>query len=95
MNLKPLSDHLIIKPFKEEFTKGGIVLPDTADTGKTEQGEIVAVGPGRILDNGTHLEMSVKVGDKVMFKKYAPEEIKIDGKEFFVLVEHDILAVIE
>jgi len=94
MNLKPLSDHLIVKPIiKKETTTSGIVLPDTADQGKTEQGEVVAVGPGRVLDNGTRLEMPVKVGDKVVFKKYAPEEIKVDGVEYFVLAEHDLLAI--
>jgi len=96
MNLKPLSDHLIVKAIQEDTTtKSGIVLPDTVDKEKPEKGEVVAVGPGRILDNGTKLEMSVKVGDKVMFKKYAPDEIKVEGIEYLILSESDILAIIK
>ena len=96
MNLKPLNDHLIIKPIQEDKTsKSGIVLPDTVDKEKPETGEVVAVGPGRVLDNGNRLEMSVQVGQKVMFKKYSPDEIKIDGKDYLVLSESDVIAIVE
>jgi len=96
MNLRPISDHLIVKAeAKEEKTKSGIVLPDTADKEKPEKGEVLAVGPGRVLDNGQVAAMPVKVGDKILFKKYAPDEVKIDGETFLFLSEHDIVAIIE
>lgn len=96
MKIRPLGDRLVIKPVsKEEKTASGILLPDTADKERPEQGTVVAIGPGRRLDNGSVAEVSVKVGDVVMFKKYSPDEIKIDGVEYFVLSESDILAVIE
>ena len=96
MNLKPLHDHVIVKPITEdEVTKSGIVLPDTVDKEKPEKGEVVAVGPGKLIDNGQRAPMSVKVGDKVMFKKYSPDEIKVDGEEYLIIAESDILAVIE
>jgi len=96
MNLQPLSNNVIVKALaKEEMTKSGIVLPDTIDKEKPEKGEVVAVGQGRLLDNGQVAKMSVKVGDKVMFKKYTPDEIKVDGEEYLVLTENDIIAIIE
>ena len=96
MNLKPLGDKVIVKPLAdEEVTKAGIVLPDTAEKEKPEKGEVVAVGPGKILDNGRHAPLSVKSGDKILFKKYSPDEIKVDGEEFLVVSEEDIVAVIE
>jgi chaperonin GroES len=96
MNLKPLHDHVIVKPITEdEVTKAGIVLPDTVDKEKPEKGEVVAVGPGKIMDSGQRAEMSVKVGDKVMFKKYSPDEIKVDGEEYLVISDSDIIAVLE
>jgi len=95
MKLKPLGDHLIAKPISEDkVTKSGIVLPDTAKE-KPEQAEVVAVGDGRVLDNGNRLPMSVKVGNKILFKKYSPDEIKIDGEEYLVLSEAEIIAIIE
>ncbi len=95
MNLKPLGDNVIVKPITEdEMTKAGIVLPDTVDKEKPEKGEIVAVGPGKRLDNGQRAEMSVKIGDRVMFKKYSPDEIKIEGEEYLVISESDIIAII-
>lgn len=95
MKLTPLFNNVIVKPLaKEEITKSGIVLPDTIDKEKPEKGEIIAVGTGKVLDNGQTLKMSVKVGDKVMFKKYAPDEIKVDGEDYLVLSESDIIAVI-
>ncbi len=96
MKLKPLHDHLVVKPItQDEITKAGIVLPDTMDKEKPEKGEVVAVGQGKMLDNGQVAPMSVKIGDKVMFKKYSPDEIKVDGVEYLIISEGDILAVLE
>ena len=94
MNLKPLNDNLIIKPI-EEVTKGGIVLPDSVDREKPEKGEILAVGPGKLLESGQRAEMSLKIGDKVIFKKYSPDEVKVNGQEYLVISESDIIAIIE
>ncbi len=96
MKLKPLSDHLIVEPFTEEkATKAGIVLPETVDKERPQQGKVVAVGPGRVLDNGQRLPMSVKKGDRVLFKKYSPDEVKVDDKDFLVLSESEVIAIIE
>jgi len=96
MKLKPLHDHVIIKAINEdEVTKAGIVLPDTVDKEKPEKGEVIAIGPGKLLDNGQRAVMGVKVGDKVMFKKYSPDEIKVDGEEYLIISESDIIAIIE
>jgi chaperonin GroES len=80
---------------KEEVTASGIILPDTVDKERPEQGEVIAVGPGRLMDNGQRAAMSVKVGDKVVFKKYSPDEIKIEEKEYLVLSESDVMAILE
>lgn len=94
--LKPLNDKVIIKPVEEnEKTKFGIVLPDTAEKEKPEKGEVIAVGPGKLLENGQRSVMSVKVGDLVLFKKYSPDEIKIDQEEYLVIDESDIIGIIE
>lgn len=92
---KPLNDHVLIKPINgQEVSKAGIILPDTVDKEKPEKGEIVALGPGKLLDNGQRAPMSVKVGDKVIFKKYSPDEIP--GEEDLMMIkEEDIMAVIE
>jgi len=96
MKLKPLGDHLIVKPILEDkTTKSGIVLPETVDKEKPETGEVVAVGPGRVSDNGQRLDMSVKPGQKILFKKYSPDEIKMNGEEFLVLSESEVIAIIE
>ena len=96
MKLKPLYDHVVVKPITEnEVTKSGIVLPDTIDKEKPEKGEVVAVGYGKLLDNGQRAIMSIKVGDKVMFKKYSPDEIKVDGIEYLIISENDILGILE
>ena len=96
MNIKPLNDHVIVKPIaEEEATKAGIILPDTVDREKPEKGEVLALGQGKLLENGQRAPMSVKVGDKVMFKKYGPDEIKVDGEEFLVIKEEDIIAIIQ
>ncbi len=94
--LKPLNDHLIVKPIsKEEKTTSGIILPDTVNKEKPEQGEVIAVGPGKLTDSGTRLPMSVKQGDKILFTKYSPNEIKVDEQEYLVLKEDDVLAIVE
>lgn len=96
MKIKPLNDKIIIKPITEdEVTKSGIVLPDTVDKEKPEKGEVVAAGPGKLLDNGQRAPMSVKVGDKVMFKKYGPDEIKVGEEELLVISEEDIIGILE
>jgi chaperonin GroES len=96
MKLKPLSNNVIVKPLKkEEMTKSGIVLPDTVDKEKPEKGEVMAIGQGRLMDNGQIAKMTVKVGDQVLFKKYAPDEVKVDDEEYLVLSESDIIAIIE
>jgi len=96
MNLKPLHDNVVVKAITEnEVTKSGIVIPETIDKEKPEKGEIVAVGPGKLLENGQRAPISVKIGDKVMFKKYSPDEIKIDGEEYLVIGESDIIAILE
>ena len=96
MKLRPLGDRVIVKPIAaEESTKTGIILPDTVDKEKPERGEVVSVGPGKRLESGTLEPVSVRVGEKVVFKKYSPDEIKIDGVEYFILREEDLMAVIE
>lgn len=92
MNLKPLADRVVVKPIvKDEVTKGGIVLPDTAKE-KPQEGEIVAVGPGKLGEDGKRIEMEVKKGDRVIYAKYAGLEWKHDGEEYLILRESDILA---
>lgn len=96
MKLKPLGNNVIVKAVVEDTTtKSGIVLPETADKERPERGEVVAVGPGKLLDTGNRAEMSVKAGDVVIFKKYSPDEVKVDGEEYLVLSETDIIATIE
>jgi len=91
--IKPLADRVVVKAtVQEEKTKGGIVLPDTAKD-KPQEGEVIAVGPGKVLDNGTKLKPEVKVGDRIIFSKYSGTEIKIEGDEYLILRESDILAV--
>lgn len=96
MKLRPLNNHLIVKASsKEEVSKSGIVLPDTIDQERPAQGEVIAVGPGKMNDQGQRIEMTVKVGDQVVFKKYSPDDIKVDGEEYLVISENDVLAIIE
>ncbi len=95
MQLKPLADRLVIKASEsEEMTKGGLVLPDTAKE-KPVEGEVIAVGVGKLADDGKRIPMEVKVGDKVIFSKYSGTEVKLDGETFLVIGERDVLAVIE
>jgi len=93
-NLKPLNDRILIKPLKEdEKTSSGIFIPQTAEE-KSDKGEVIAVGPGKLLKNGERAAVSVKPGDKVLFKKYSSEEIKINKEEYLIVAEEDILAII-
>ena len=96
MQFKPLSNHLFIEPQEEEkVTKSGIVLPDSADREKPMQGRVLAIGPGKVNDKGERVPMSVKVGDRVLFKKYGPDEVELEGKKYLVGDEDDILAILE
>ncbi len=93
--LRPLRDRVVIKPSKEaEVTAGGIVLPDTAKK-KPQEGEVIAIGNGRVLEDGTRVPMNVKVGDCVVYSKYAGTELKVGGDEFLILDEDSIYAVKE
>jgi len=95
MNLKPLNNHVFLEPMEEEkTTKSGIVLPETAEKEKPIKGKVVAVGPGKMDESGKRMPMSVKVGDMVLFKKYGPDELEVDGKKYLVGEETDILAII-
>ncbi|HEX7475433.1 MAG TPA: co-chaperone GroES [Dehalococcoidales bacterium] len=90
--LQPLADRLVVKPTKkEEMTKGGILLPDTAKE-KPQEGEVIAVGPGRLTDEGKRIAMDILVGDQVIYAKYGGSEIKVDDIEMIILRESDILA---
>ena len=96
MNIKPTSDHILIEPIKEEEkTKAGILLPDTAEKERPEQGKVIAVGPGRKTSSGKISPVSVNPGQKVLFTKYGPNEIKVDDKEYLIAREEDILAILE
>lgn len=96
MNIKPISDHIVIEALKpEEKTKGGILLSQSGEKDKQEQGKVIAVGPGKITPSGKVIPMEVKVGDKVLFTKYGPHEIKLDNKEYLIATQNDILAIIE
>ena len=95
MKIRPLHDRVVIRRLEEErTTAGGIVIPDTA-TEKPIQGEVIAIGNGKILDNGENRPLDLKVGDRVLFGKYSGTEVKLDGKEFLVMREDDIMGVIE
>jgi len=94
MNVKPLADRVIVKAAEaEEVTKGGIILPDTAKE-KPQQGEIVAVGPGKVSDSGNLVDMTLKAGDTVLYGKYSGTEISVDGEDVLIMRESDILAVV-
>jgi len=95
MKIRPLHDRVLVRRLEEEEkTKGGIIIPDTAKE-KPQQGEVIAVGNGKILEDGSVRKLDVKVGDKVIFSKYAGTEVKIEGEEYLIMREEDILGVIE
>ena len=95
MKLKPLGDRIVVKVLeREEKTKSGLFLPDTAKEKPTE-GEVLAVGTGKILDNGQKQPVEVKVGDRIIFSKYAGTEVKVDGEDLVIFSERDVLAIVE
>jgi len=95
MTLKPLGDRVVIRAIEEEeLTAGGIVLPDTAKE-KPQQGEVMAVGSGKLLDNGERVALEVEVGDRIIFAKYGGTEVKVKGEEYLILRDSDILAIVE
>jgi chaperonin GroES len=94
MNVKPLADRIILRPLEaEQKTAGGIIIPDAAKE-KPQKGEIVAVGPGKVADNGQKIEMSLKTGDKVLYGKYSGTEVSIDGQDYLIMKESDVLAIL-
>lgn len=88
----PTGDNVVVEPLAEEVSSSGIIIPDTASKEKPMKGKVLAVGPGKMLDNGTRREMEVKEGDTVLFSKYGPTEVKIEGKEVLILSASDIYA---
>jgi len=96
MQIKPLSDHIVIEPLKqEEKTESGIILPDTAEKERPEQGKVIAVGPGKKTDDGKVIPIDINVGDTVLFTKYGPNEVKVGDKEYLIAKEDDILGILE
>ncbi len=95
VKLQPLGDRLVVKTTERETTtKSGLVLPDTAKE-KPQEGEVLAVGPGKILDNGKRATLEIQAGQRVLFAKYAGTEVKIDGEEYLILRENDIMGIVE
>jgi chaperonin GroES len=95
IELRPLGDRVVVKALaRETMTKSGIVLPDTAKE-KPQEGEILAVGPGKVLDNGKRTDLEVHIGQRILFARYAGTEVKIDGQEYLILRESDIVGIIE
>ena len=95
VKLRPLGDRVVVKPLaRETITKSGIMLPDTAKE-KPQEGEIVALGPGKVLDNGKRVALEVQVGQKVLFARYAGTEVKVENEEYLILRESDIMGVVE
>lgn len=96
MHVRPLGDRVVVKPKpREEKTKGGVILPDTASKERPMQGEVIAVGPGRYTDDGKLIPITVEVGQQVLFAKYAGTEFKIDDEEYLILQERDLLGIIQ
>lgn len=96
MKLRPLEDRLVVEAMDEmEKHSSGIIIPDTVSKEKPQKGKVIAVGPGRFDDDGKRVPMDVKVGDTVLFTKYGPTEVKVDGKELLILSQSDVLAVLE
>jgi chaperonin GroES len=94
MNVKPLEDRVVVKPMDaEQKTSGGIIIPDNAKE-KPQKGEVIAIGPGKVNDKGQKIEMTLKKGDKILYGKYSGSEITIDGKEYLIVRESDVLAII-
>ena len=94
-SLQPLGERVLVRPLpQEEVTKGGVILPDTAKE-KPQQGEVMAAGKGKMLESGEVIPMEVKVGDKILFGKYSGTEVKIEGEEYLIIKESEILAIIK
>ena len=93
--IAPTSDHIIVETTEEETTASGIIIPDTASKEKPQKGKVVAVGPGKLMEDGKRMPMEVKEGDLILFTKYGPSEIKHDGTDYLVLNESDVLAVLK
>jgi chaperonin GroES len=94
MNIRPLQDRVVVKRLEEKETvRGGIVIPDTAKE-KPQEGEVIAVGNGKVLNNGTRVPMDVSVGDRILFGKYSGSEVKLDGQELLIMREEDILGIL-
>ena len=94
MKIIPTGDHVLLKPVRETTTSSGIVIPDTIKDQKSDRGDVVAVGPGKLQDDGTRAPIEAKEGDRVIFSKYAADEIEVDGESFVILQSHDIKAII-
>lgn len=95
MNLRPLGDRVVVQPLEEEeATQSGLYIPDTAKE-KPIKGEVISVGPGKVLDNGTRVAMDLHPGQKVIFAKYGGTEIKLDGNKYMILSERDVLAIVD
>lgn len=96
MTIKPLSDHVVVKAKKqEEITASGIVLPDSVDKDKKTEGEVIAIGPGKLLDSGSRGQMDVVPGQTVLYKSWGGDDVEIEGEEYKVLSQSDILAILE
>ena len=95
MKIKPLHDRVLLEAVKEERKKGGIILPDTVEKDRPQEAVVVAVGPGKFDEDGNRMAMTVKKGDKVLFTKYGPSEVKVDDKEYLIAREDDIIAILE
>lgn len=94
--LKPMDDRILVEPAEEETaTSFGLVLPDTANKEKPQKGKVISVGPGKLTDEGKRIPMTVKPGDTILYTKYGPTEVKIEGKEIYFLQESDVLAIME
>ena len=96
LKVKPLGGRVLVSPLEEEeVTDSGLIIPDTAEKEKPQQGLIVALGTGKIADDGSEVKFNVEVGDKVVFKQYSPDEVEVDGKDYLVIDEGDILAIVK
>jgi chaperonin GroES len=96
LNIKPLGGRILVQPLEEEeVTESGLIIPDTADKEKPQQGVVVALGTGKVTEDGDEMDFRVEVGDKVLFKKYSPDEVEMGGEEYLVMDEDDVLAVID
>jgi len=93
--IQPTADHIVVEAVSEEKTTSGIIIPDTASKEKPQKGKVIAAGPGRMSEENKRIPMEVKEGDIVLFTKYAPSEVKVDGKELLVLNESDVLAILK